>query len=78
MNCTACIEIGLGGWSTREHTCGAPPLIVEIPAAENRASDQQDRVERWWLCNHANEVPRGLCDCPERCSCREKICGALR
>lgn len=32
MTCAACIEIGLGGWSTREHTCGAPPLVAEIPA----------------------------------------------
>lgn len=32
MTCAACVEVGLGGCSTREHTCGVPPLIVEITA----------------------------------------------
>lgn len=31
--CDACTEIGLGGWSTREHTCGAPRLLVTFPKA---------------------------------------------
>lgn len=44
MNCTACIEIGLGGWSTREHTCGAPPLIVEIPAKPTAPAPTQDKT----------------------------------
>lgn len=26
------------------------------------------------LCQHANEVPRGECDCPLDCACRETMC----
>lgn len=28
------------------------------------------------LCEHANEVPRGACPCPEGCPCRQAMCQA--
>lgn len=30
------------------------------------------------FCNHANEVPRGICVCPSDCGCREDMCNDKR
>lgn len=30
------------------------------------------------LCNHANECPTSICDCPPNCSCRQRMCPQIR
>lgn len=29
------------------------------------------------FCDHANEWPRGICQCPHDCGCRERMCPGL-
>lgn len=32
------------------------------------------RFKPMTMCDHANELPRGICKCAEDCGCREDMC----
>jgi hypothetical protein len=57
----------------------SPEYAAEVgPKIAAIMSERKARTGPAAMCEHANETPIGVCSCASWCSCREKMCGALR